>query len=133
MLLASFVLDRKTEVDFSFWGYLFGLLSFTGGLSFIDSGNQWAKGAYCFIHLFLIVLSLAPRRRVFLVIGGLGVFGYLCNEAYTYFKDSVAFPFVLSFIGIAIMVLAMKLKKNEAAWQRRVAACLPANRRAARQ
>lgn len=132
MLFASFLLDRKTETDYSFWGYLFGLLSFTGGLSFVDSGNQWAKAAYCVIHLFLIVVSLVLRRRVFLVFGSLGVFGYLSNEVYTYFKDSVAFPFVLSFIGIVIIALAMKFKKNEAALQQRFSAWLPYHLRTAR-
>lgn len=125
MLAVSYWFDRRTEMDYSFWGYLFGLMSFTGGLSFLDSGNQLAKLGYCLIHLVLIVISLVLRRKVFLVFGGLGVFGYLCNEAYTYFRNSVAFPFVLSFIGIAIIVIAMKFKKNEAALQQRVAAWLP--------
>lgn len=125
MLLVSYWLDHRAEIDYSFWGYLFGLMSFTGGLSFLDSGSQLAKLGYCLIHLSLIVISLALRRRVFLVFGGLGVFGYLCDEAYTYFRNSVAFPFVLSLIGIAIIVVAMKLKKNEAALQQSIAAWLP--------
>jgi len=73
----------------------------------------------------LIVISLILRRKVFLVLGGLGVFGYLCNEAYTYFRNSVAFPFVLTLIGIAIIAAAMTLKKNEAALQRKLGAWLP--------
>jgi hypothetical protein len=65
------------------------------------------------------------RRRVFLVFGGFGVFGYLCDEAFTYFRNSVAFPFVLSFVDIAIIVAAMIIKKNEARLQQKVAARLP--------
>jgi hypothetical protein len=125
MLLVSYWFDRKTELDYSFWGYLFGLMTFTGGLSLLDSGSQWAKLGYCLIHVALIVISLVLQRRVFLVFGSLGVFGYLCNEAYTYFRNSVAFPFVLSFIGIVIIVGAMKFKKNERALQQKVAAWLP--------
>lgn len=132
MLAVSYWFDRRTEVDYSFWGYLFGLMCFTGGLSFLDSGNQLAKLGYCLIHLALIVISLVLRRRVFLVFGALGVFGYLCDEAYTYFRNSVAFPFALSFIGIAIIVVAMKVKKNEAALQQRVAAWLPQKLKTAR-
>jgi hypothetical protein len=100
-------------------------MTFTGGLSLLDSGSQWAKLGYCLIHVALIVISLVLQRRVFLVFGSLGVFGYLCNEAYTYFRNSVAFPFVLSFIGIVIIVGAMKFKKNERALQQKVAAWLP--------
>jgi hypothetical protein len=121
MLLASYRLDRKTELDYSFWGYLFGLLTFTGGLSMLDSGSQLAKLGYCLIHVALIVISLLLHRKVFLVFGGLGVFGYLCNEAYTYFRNSVAFPFVLSFIGIALIFAAMQFKKKEAVLQQKAA------------
>lgn len=124
MLLVSYWLDGKTELDFSFWGYFFGLLTFTGGLSAMDSGSQPAKFGYFLAHMGLIVVSLLLRRRVFLVFGGIGVFGYLCNEAYTYFRDSVAFPFVLSLIGIALIFGAMQYKKNEAILQRKIAAWL---------
>jgi hypothetical protein len=124
MLLVSYWLDGKTELDFSFWGYLFGLLTFTGGLSAMDSGSQLAKFVYFLSHVGLIVVSLLLRRKVFLVFGGIGVFGYLCNEAYTYFRDSVAFPFVLSLIGIALIFGAMQYKKNEPILQRKIAAWL---------
>jgi hypothetical protein len=122
MLLVSYWLDRKTEIDYSYWGYLFGLLTFTGGLSLMESGSQLGKLGYCLIHLALIVIALILQRKVFLIFGSLGVFGYLCNEAYGYFRNSVAFPFVLSFIGIALIVAAMQFKKNEDALQRKVAA-----------
>lgn len=124
MLLVSYQVDQKTEVDFAFWGYLFGLLTFTGGLTCMDSGNEIAKFAYCLVHLALIFVSLLLQRRVFLVFGSFGVFGYLSNEAYTYFHDSVGFPFVLSLIGIALIFCGMKYKKNEAVLQQKIAAWL---------
>ncbi len=125
MLLVSYWLDHRTELDYSFWGYLFGLMTFCGGLSLLESHSQLAKFGYCLIHLALIVLSLVLQRKVFLVFGGLGVFGYLCNEAYTYFRNSMAFPFVLSFIGIAVIFAAMQFKKNEAALQAKAAGWFP--------
>lgn len=131
MLLVSYWFDGKTELDYSFWGYLFGLMTFTGGLSLLDSGSQLAKLGYCLIHVALIVISLVLRRRLFLIFGGLGVFGYLSNEAYTYFRNSVAFPFVLSFIGILIIFGAMKFKKNESALRQQVAAWIPRKLKAA--
>ena len=124
MLLVSYYFDGKTELDFSSWGYLFGLLTFTGGLSAMSSGNELAKFGYFLAHLALIFVSLLLRRRVFLVFGGLGVFGYLCDEAYTYFRDSVAFPFVLTFIGLALIFLAMQYKKHEPVLERKIAALL---------
>lgn len=104
MLLVSYWLDRRAELDYSFWGYLFGLMTFSGGLSLMDSGSQLAKLGYCLIHVALIALSLFLQRRAFLIFGSIGVFGYLCNEAYTYFRNSVAFPFVLSGIGVLLIV-----------------------------
>jgi hypothetical protein len=122
MMIVSYLLDRRTKLDFSFWGYLFGLLTFTGGLSLLDSSSQLGKLGYCLIHLAMIVVALVIQRKVFLIFGGLGVFGYLGNEAYGYFRDSVAFPFVLSFLGIALIVAAMQFKKHEAALQQWAAA-----------
>jgi hypothetical protein len=132
MLIVSYWVDRRTEGDYAFWGYLFGLMSFSGGLTFMDSGNEWAKLGYCAIHLVLILVSLVLRRKVFLVFGGLGIFSYLCGEAYGYFRNSVAFPFALSVIGIVVIAAAVMLKKNEAALQRRVDAWLPQSLRMAR-
>lgn len=113
LLLVSYWLDGKSEQDFSFWGYLFGLLMFTGGLSAMESGSELGKFGYFLAHLGLIAVSLLLHRRVFLVFGSLGVFGYLCNEAYTYFRYSVAFPFVLTLIGVGVIFAAMQYKKRE--------------------
>jgi hypothetical protein len=121
LLLVSYWLDGKTEQDFSFWGYLFGLMMFTGGLSAIDSGHEIAKFfGYFLPHLGFIAVSLLLRRKVFLIFGGFGVFAYLSNEAYTYFRYSVAFPFVLSLIGISLIFGAMQYKKNEAVLEEQI-------------
>jgi hypothetical protein len=113
MLLVSYWLDGKSELDFSYWGYLFGLITFTGGLSMMESHSEWSKFGYLLIHVALVVVSLLLRRKVFVIFGAIGVFGYLSNEAYTHFRNSVAFPFVISLIGIALIFLAMQYKKKE--------------------
>lgn len=99
ILLASFVVDRRTKQDFAFWGYLFGMLSFWAGLSLMESGSQLAKFGYCLINVGLMLVSILLQRRVFMVFGALGVFGYLGYLAYDVFKDSMSFPFVLSGLG----------------------------------
>lgn len=125
MLLVSYALDGRSELDFSYWGYLFGLLTFTGGLSLMESHSEWSKFGYLMIHVALVAISLLLKRKVFVVFGAIGIFGYLTNEAYTHFRNSVAFPFVISLIGIALIVLAMLYKKNEAALQEMTASWVP--------
>ncbi len=92
MLLVSCWLDRKTEIDYSFWGYLFGLLTFTGGLSMLDSGSQLAKLGYCLIYLAMIVVALLLQRKVFLIFGGFGVFGYLSQSRPTLNSSGIRWP-----------------------------------------
>jgi hypothetical protein len=113
VLIVSYLLDRRTKLDYSFWGYLFGLMTFSGGLSLLHSGNQLAKLGYCLIHLAMIVVALILQRKVFLVFGGLGVFFYLCDEAYGFFRNSIAFPFVLTLLGLGLIIAAMQFKNHE--------------------
>ena len=77
MLVVAYWIDQRTSEDYSSWGYLFGLLAFWGGLSLMESGNQWNKFLYCLINVALMLLSVLLQRRVFIVFGALGVFGYL--------------------------------------------------------
>jgi len=121
MLIIAYLAERKSELDFSFWAYLFGLLALTGGLSLMESNSEWSKFGYLLIHVALVVISLFLKRKVFVVFGAIGIFGYLCNEAYTHFRNSVAFPFVLSVIGMTLIFLAMQYKRNEAALQEKAA------------
>ena len=92
MLLTTYWLEGKSELDFSFWGYLFGWLAFTGGLTLMESHSEWSKIDYLLIHIALVGISLFLKRKVFVVFGAIGIFGYLSNEAYTHFRNSVAFP-----------------------------------------
>lgn len=66
------------------------------------------------INLAFIGLAPLLERRVFLIFGALGVNAYIIDLSYRVFSDSVAFPFVLSFIGILILFIAVKYAKNRA-------------------
>jgi len=110
IILFGFSLDRvmdktdKRSEDFAFWTYLFGLLVFWGALTWIDSDSEMGKFIYLLISVGFVVVSLWLRRSVFLVFGALGMSFYLYDLAYTVFKDSVLFPFVLAFLGLAMIV-----------------------------
>jgi hypothetical protein len=114
MLLLTYGVDlRGGDQDFTFWGYLFGLLAFWGGLSSLDSHSELEKFVYCLINLALIACSLLLRRRAFIVFGALGFFGYLGHLAYRVFEDSILFPFALSLLGIAIIYLGLQYQRRK--------------------
>ena len=112
VLLATYLLDRRTKDDYAFWGYLFGMAAFWGGLSMIKSDSELTKFMYCLLNCALIVLSVALQRRVFLVFGSLGVFGYLGYLAHRVFQESLLFPFALSLLGVLIIYLGITYKRK---------------------
>jgi hypothetical protein len=113
MLFVSYFVDlRGKSDDYAFWGYLFGLMAFWGGLSSMDSDGELGKFVYCLINIGLIFCSLVLRRRTFIIFGSLGLFGYLGHLAYTVFADSILFPFALSLLGIGIIYLGVQYQRR---------------------
>lgn len=125
MLLASYLTDRRTARDYSFWGYLFGLVAFWGGLSLMESGSALNKFLYCLINLGLMLVAVLLDRRVFLVFGALGVFGYLGYLSFEVFENSILFPFALTGLGIAIIGLGIQYQKHGDGIQRWFVTRLP--------
>jgi len=123
MLGFTYVADLKRKhEDLAFWGYLFGLMAFWGGLTAMDSDSELGKFIYCLINLGLVAVSLILRRRTFIVFGKLGVFAYLGHLAHEVFKDSFAFPFALSFIGLGIIYLGILYSRKRDILERWIAA-----------
>ena len=117
MLLVAYSIDLRNRLrqDFAFWGYVFGLLAFWGGLSIMDSGSELSRFLYCLINLALIVISVLLRQRSFVIFGTLGVFGYLGHLSYRVFEDSLLFPIALTFLGISIIYAAVMYQRNATA------------------
>jgi hypothetical protein len=118
MMLVAFWVDLRSRFsrDYAFWLYLFGVLTFWGGLSLMNSGSEWGKLAYCGINVAMILVGAVLGRRVFAVFGGLGVAGYLGYLSYKVFKDSLIFPLALSLVGLAIIALGVLWQRREAQW-----------------
>lgn len=129
MLVVGFGLDRRTEGDFSYWFYLFGMLALWGGMSSMQNGNELRKFLYFLINLGFLGVAVILDRRVFAVFGAFGVMGYLGYLAHRVFANSVAFPFVVSFIGIAVIALGVKYHRNRERIEKAVLELVPSGLR----
>jgi hypothetical protein len=125
ILLVTYLVDRRTRDDYAFWGYLFGLMAFLGGMSLMESGSEWKKFLYCLLNVGLIILAVFLQRRVFVVFGAAGVFGYLGYLSYDVFKDSFLFPMVLSFLGLVVIYLGVQYQRHRERFEEAVLAVIP--------
>jgi hypothetical protein len=114
ILVIAYLLDRRTKNDYAFWLYLFGLASFWGALSMMESGSPWSRFGYCVINIVLIAVSTLLDRRVFAVFGSFGVAGYLSYLAFRLFKDSLFLPMALTVIGVGVIVGTVAYQRNRA-------------------
>jgi hypothetical protein len=132
MLLATFLIDRRTREDYAFWGYLFGVMAFWGGMSLMESHSEWNKFLYCVINIALIFLGVFLQRRVFVVFGGCGVFGYLGYLSYNVFKDSFLFPMALTLLGLAVIFVGVQYQRHRGKIEEVLLAVIPESVRSLR-
>jgi hypothetical protein len=125
MLYATYVIDRRTKEDYAFWGYLFGMAAFWGGLSSMDSHSELGKFIYCMLNVSFIFLAVFLSRKVFMVFGAMGVIGYLGHLANKVFADSLLFPVALSAIGLLIIFLGVKYQNNRERFEAWLVAAMP--------
>ena|SRR5215211_2532260 len=125
VLIGAYLIDRRTEDDYAFWGYLFGMFAFWGGLTLLEGGSELDWFFYGLVNLGLVLLSVLLQRRVFIVFGSLGVFGYVGHLAWEIFEDSLVFPFVLSAVGLAIIALGILYARNRERIERRLLSRVP--------
>jgi len=123
-LTVALVVDLRNRrgLDFAFWLYLFGVLTFWGGLTSLDGGSEFTRLVYAVINVGLIAIGAALARRVFAVFGALGVSIYLGHLSQVLFRDSLLFPVMLTVIGFAIIGAGILWQKHEAdigLWLRR--------------
>lgn len=116
MILSALYMDFKYDdpgKDYAYWLYLFGVMTFWGGLSCQSSESELSKLIYCMINIIMIFTGVILNRRVFTVFGAIGVFGYLSHLSFSVFADSLSFPVVLVFLGILIMLAASRWSNVE--------------------
>jgi hypothetical protein len=125
MMFVAFQIDHRTEEDYAFWLYFFGMISFWGAVTSMHSDSERNRLLYCAMNLGFIGASGLLRRRVFLVFGAIGVNAYLVHLAWRVFEHSMIFPFVLTLLGLAIIATAVWYQRNRAAVELRIESWVP--------
>lgn len=118
-------LRDRSRLDFAFWLYLSGLLSFWGGLTALDSDNEWGRAAYALINIVLLFKGVALQRQMFVVFGALGVLLYVGHLAFELFADSNWFPLVLCAVGFAVIYAGVWWQRHQHWLALRLQALLP--------
>jgi hypothetical protein len=101
------------------------MFSFWGGLTLLEGSGELEWPFYGLVNLTLVFLSVLLQRRVFIVFGSLGVFGYVGHLAWEIFEDSLLFPFVLSAVGLAIIALGILYARNRERLEREMLSRVP--------
>jgi hypothetical protein len=115
----------KNGGDYAFWLYLFGVMTFWGGLSAQHSGSEFGRLIYCLVNLAMIGTGVLLRRKVFVIFGAFGVAFYLGHLAFSLFRNSWLFPMALTAIGLGIIWLGVLWQKNEKAITEKARNLLP--------
>ncbi len=126
-VLIAFWVDvrSRNSADFAFWLYIFGVITFWGGLSAQHSDNELSKFIYLCINLLMILIGVILNRKVFVLFGALGSCYYLGYLAFKVFKLSYLFPVALTVIGFGIIYLGILWQKNEAQLTHKIRLILP--------
>jgi hypothetical protein len=134
MIAAAWALDlwRPRQGDFGFWLHLFGALTLWSGLAFSESSAGFGKAMFCLINIGFIGLGLFLNRRIYAVLGAIGVAGYLGYLASDVFKDLLAFTFALSALGLAVIFLGIAFQRNQRQINAAIERHMPAGLRALR-
>ena len=114
IIVAAVIVNlRQRSGDFAFWLYLFGVMTFWGGITASSYGTTVDKALYCAMNVGFLLLAACLARRVFAIFGTIGIAFYLGDLADKVFKDSMLFPFALSLIGIGIIAFGLYYHRHQ--------------------
>lgn len=112
-LLAIYLDSSLQKRKYCYWPYVIGVSAFWFGLIGSLINNEINLLLFCLINIVLLILGVMFGRKIVLIYGGLGVSYYLGHLAYDIFHDSIYWPFILSLIGIAIILCGVLLQKSK--------------------
>jgi hypothetical protein len=110
----AYTVDRRRRggEDYGFWLWISVAVATWFGCLILFQFDHALRWYLAPASLLVITASVMLRRRVLLVVGLFGVFGFLAWLAFDVFKLTTAFPLVLATIGVAIIVLTVWVQKR---------------------
>jgi hypothetical protein len=128
MVLFAFWVDVRSgrRKDHAFWLYLFGVMTFWCGLTFLESDSELSKFLYFCINLLMLAIGTALQRRVFAVFAAFGMLAYLGHLSHKVFQDSLMFPVAVAVLGLAIVFLGVLWQRHEQRLNAAILGMLPA-------
>ncbi|MBC7542576.1 MAG: hypothetical protein H7338_07590 [Candidatus Sericytochromatia bacterium] len=123
----AFAGDTRRPKDPAGWVYLLGAFTLNMGIIALTfrHADEWRKGLFAVACLAFMLIAIILQRRIFLVIGALGMLAYIGRLATEIFADSLIFPFILSGIGIGIIALAVAYRRQHERLRTAIVSKLP--------
>ncbi|RUO38935.1 DUF2157 domain-containing protein [Aliidiomarina taiwanensis] len=117
LIMAATAVDVRTKkvANVAFWAHILGAVMLWQGLTEQSMSNELPKLAYFILNLLIIGVGAFLGRRVYGVFGVLGSIGYLGYLAFDVFRESWAFPVILTAIGLGVVFLGVWWQKNSQA------------------
>jgi hypothetical protein len=110
---AAYTMDRRRrEEDYAFWLWIAVAATawFAGILLF--QTDQSLRPWLAPVSLLAIIASVRLRRRALLVVGLMGVMGFLAWLATDVFKVTTTFPLVLALLGVSIIIVTVWVQQR---------------------
>lgn len=117
--------DLVNRQDFSYWLYLIGALMFWTTLGVKMADTESGRISFTLINLLMMFGGVAIQRRVFTVLGSIGVISYLGYLSSKIFTNTIIFTFALTLLGFLSIAAGIWWQKNESLIQNHIVKRLP--------
>ena len=117
MLAIGIYLQRRATKDYSLWLFIFGHIIILSHMTPLTLANESSLGlVFITVYLIFVVFSVWLQRRVFLIFGAIGCYGYLSYLAFQVFGGELGFVYALASIGLVIVLSAVGYQKYFRKW-----------------
>jgi MFS family permease len=108
---AGFVMDGKSDEDYSFWAYGIGSLAAFVGLTILNKSDL-AYALYAAGGVASMFVSVLLSRRAFAFTGAAAVLVWIFHLSAMFFSNTLLFPVVLVALGVATIYGGVVYHRN---------------------